>query len=294
MMPIVAGESPFDAIRQTDAQGEYWTARNLMPLLEYRTWQDFDATIQRAMEDCERSGREVDENFRDLPKVSGKRGPKSKDYRLSRYACRLIVMASRTSGDIAAQARTYFSDMVDVAEDTALAEWQERAVRSYLAKGYSLEWAQLRIKDILTRNELTHEWQVRGIKDDEYAILTDQLHMGTFGLSIAEHKARKGFDITRRGKKLVYRDPLPPAMTAAELAINTLAGIAARDLHIHNDSHGYPAISQDVDAAAQFAARTRRDYEATIGPVVSPRNMVREPDGGILSLLPDPDHLDDA
>ncbi len=298
MLPIVPGQSPFEAIRQTDEQGEFWTARQLMPLLEYTRWEDFDGAIDRAREDCERSGREVSEHFevfRRSPKNLAKGGRPLKDYRLSRYACHLIVMASRTSGDVAAQARTYFSDMVDAAEDAALAEWQERAIRSYLAKGYSLEWAQLRIKDILKRNELTHEWQVRGIKDDEYAMLTDQLHMGTFGLSITEHKALKGFAITRRGKKLVYRDPLPPAMTAAELALNTFASIAAREIHVARDSQGYQEISRDVDQAAEIAADARRKLEAATGhPVASARNMVKAPDGGLLALLPDPDHLDEG
>ncbi len=95
MMPIVPGQSPFDAIRQTDAQGEYWTARNLMPLLEYSTWQKFEEVIDRAKEDCENSGRDVGSNFSLLVKKSAGRGRPLTDYRLSRYACRLIVMASR-------------------------------------------------------------------------------------------------------------------------------------------------------------------------------------------------------
>ncbi len=290
MLPIVPGQSPFDAIRQTDERGEYWSARDLMPLLEYSSWQRFEEVIDRAKEDCEKSGRNVDGNFNPFVKKSEGRGRPLADYHLTRYACRLIVMASRTSGDVAAQARTYFSDMVEVAEDTALAEWQERAIRSYLAKGYSLEWAQLRVKDILKRNELTHEWQIRGIKDEEYAILTDQLHMGTFGLSVAEHKALKGFDITRRGKKIVYKGDLPEAMTSTEIVLNLLAKTVALDLHTVRDSQGFQQISGDVRDAGAIAARTRQDIEDATGrPVVSPRNMIREPDGGILSLLPDPD-----
>ena len=104
-----------------------------MPLLEYRKWQDFSDAIDRAKEDCERAGRSIDENFTRLRKVSGSRGPTQQDFRLSLYACRLIVMAARTTGDVAAQARTYFSDMVDAAEDAELAEWQARAVRAFVA-----------------------------------------------------------------------------------------------------------------------------------------------------------------
>ena len=81
--------SPFDSIRHSDERGDYWTARELMPLLEYATWHRFEEAIQRAMTDCAKAGRTVEENFSVSGKVSGKRGPQQKDYRLSRYACRL-------------------------------------------------------------------------------------------------------------------------------------------------------------------------------------------------------------
>ena len=55
--------SPFDSIRHRDERGDYWTARELMPLLEYSAWQKFEEAIQRAMADCARSGREVADNF---------------------------------------------------------------------------------------------------------------------------------------------------------------------------------------------------------------------------------------
>ena len=59
--------SPFDSIRHNDEHGDYWTARELMPLLEYSSWQKFEEAIQRAMTDCARSGREVADNFTTSP-----------------------------------------------------------------------------------------------------------------------------------------------------------------------------------------------------------------------------------
>lgn len=103
---IPAPTSPFEAIRHTDETGDYWTARELMPLLEYSLWHHFEEAIQRAMADCAKAGRDVKENFTPESKVSGKRGPKQKDYRLTRYACRLITMTAQTAGSVAAQART--------------------------------------------------------------------------------------------------------------------------------------------------------------------------------------------
>lgn len=284
---IPAPTSPFEAIRHTDASGDFWTARELMPLLEYSSWQRFEEAVQRAMTDCAKAGREVEENFNPDVKVSGKRGPKQKDYRLTRYACRLITMTAQTTGSVAAQARTYFSDRVDEAEqlldpELAFREWRRRAILSYMAHGYSAEWAERRVDDIAARNALTHEWKVRGIAEKEYPILTDRLHMGAFGLKIADHKALKEFEVTYRGKKPMYKGDLQsPAMTATEPDLNALASTVARELHVSNDSHGFKQISSDVDVAGQIVGDTRRQIEAATGrAVVSPRILLREPDGG--------------
>ncbi len=286
------GQSPFDTIRHEDERGEYWFARELMPLLEYSSWQDFENAIRRAAEDCAKSGRSIQENFEVFmrsPKNSG--GRPSKDYRLTRYACRLIVMAARTSGQTAALARTYFSDKVDEAEllaepDAAILEFRRRAILAFVAEGYSTEWAERRVDDITARNALTHEWVIRGIKQREIPILTNELHMGAFGISIHAHKGIKDFPITYKGKKLVYKGDLPPAMTATELALNALASTVSRELHVTNDSHGFNEISRDVQTAGKIVGHTREEIEKATGrPVVSPRNMLREPDGGLWEQL---------
>src|SRR5262245_54016423 len=95
--------------------------------------------------------------------------------------------------------------------------------------------------------------------------MTDRLHMGAFGLRIAEHKAIKGFEITYRGKKPVYKGDLPPAMTATELALNALASTVARELHASNDSHGFQEISSAVDVAGRIVGDTRHQIEAAKG-----------------------------
>jgi len=200
------------------------------------------------MTDCAKAGRDVQENFNPMVKNSAKSaGRPGKDYRLTRYACRLIAMTAQTSGSVAAQARTYFSDRVDDAEqlldpELTFREWRRRAILSYMAHGYSAEWAERRVDDIAARNALTHEWKIRGIADKEYPILTDRLHMGAFGLKIAEHKELKEFEVTYRGKKPIYKGDLPPAMTATELALNALASTVARELHISNDSYVLPFV----------------------------------------------------
>jgi prophage antirepressor-like protein len=173
--------------------------------------------------------------------------------------------------------------------EAELEEWKERAIRSYMAQGYSLEWATSRVTSIIARNALTGEWSVRGIKEEEYPILTSQLHMGIFGITIEEHKGVKNFPITRKGKKIIHKGDLPPAMTATELALNALGSTVSRDLHITNDSHGFAQISVDVDEAGRIVGNTRREIEKATGrPVVSSRNLINEPDGmGLFAPLED-------
>jgi len=280
--------SPFDVIRHEDEQGEWWSARELMEALQYSTWQRFEEPLKRAMVDCVQSRRDVERNFNNSVKVSGKRGPSQKDYRLTRYACRLVVMASKTPSDIAALARTYFSDKVDEAEDADYAEWRQRAIASYVNAGYSVEWSTRRVDGITIRNDLTHEWFVRGIEGEEFAILTDRMHMDMFGLSTQSHMALKDFPVTYKGKKALYKGDLRPALTAVELAITGLGETVARELHISRDSQGFAEIARDVSDAGQVAADARKRVEQLTGrPVVSPRNMLREPDGGLWQQLPD-------
>jgi hypothetical protein len=199
-------------------------------------------------------------------------------------------MTAQTGGDVAAQARTYFSDRVDEAEqvldpELAYHEWRRRAIVSCIAHGYSAEWAERRVDDIAARNALTHERSVRGIADKEYPILTDRLHMGAFGLKIAEHKSLKDFEVTYRGKKPIYKGELPPAMTATELALNALASTVARELHVSNDSQGFTQIASDVDTAGRIVGDTQRQIESATGrSVVSSQNVLRNPDGGLWEL----------
>ena len=73
---------------------EYWYARELMPLLGYERWENFDKAISRAMDSCETSGIEVSDHFREVTKmISLAKGAKRevKDYMLTRFACYLIA-----------------------------------------------------------------------------------------------------------------------------------------------------------------------------------------------------------
>ena len=174
--------------------------------------------------------------------------------------------------------------------EQALQEWKERAIRSFMAAGKSEHYARVRVDSILVRNALTGEWGVRGIKQEEFPILTNQLHMGMFDISVQQHMGIKGYPVIKRGNREVHQGDLRKGMTPMELTVTMFGENLARSLHIQRDSHGFAEVSRDVDDAASRARVERVAIEQMTGvPVVSSTNMELEQDGGLWGLLPLPD-----
>ena len=103
----------FDSIKHIDEIGnEYWSARELMPLLEYNKWENFHKVIKLAMISCKMSGKDVSEHFPDVRKVL-KVGNNAEmivlDYKLSRYACYLIAQSGDNRKRAISLAKTYFA-----------------------------------------------------------------------------------------------------------------------------------------------------------------------------------------
>ncbi|MDV6274044.1 hypothetical protein R3Q06_11090 [Rhodococcus erythropolis] len=108
-LTLHSGESPFDSIREVRADGtEFWDARKLQPVMGYSRWEDFQTAIERAKLAAENSGLSVEENFRRVAKVSGKRGPTQANYELSRYAAYLTALNGDPSKPESAAAQSYF------------------------------------------------------------------------------------------------------------------------------------------------------------------------------------------
>lgn len=143
----------------------------------------------------------------------------------------------------------------------------DRARQTYLKKGYPEEWVNARMKGIPVRDELTDEWNKRGVTEPkEYAILTDEISLGTFGITTKKHKQFKNIN-----KKQNLRDNMSPL----ELALTTLAEVTTTELHRSNDSYGMTELKTDAFKGGSIASDTRKRIEKEIGkPVITSQNAI--------------------
>lgn len=101
--------SPFDALKRTDGVNEWWSARELMPLMGYSTWQKFMTPLNRAMQTAGNQGVDVQKNFNQSVKVTTTPGPNLADFELSRYAAYLVAMNGDPNMNSVAAAQSYFA-----------------------------------------------------------------------------------------------------------------------------------------------------------------------------------------
>jgi DNA-damage-inducible protein D len=143
----------------------------------------------------------------------------------------------------------------------------ERVKQTYRAKGYDDAWIEERIKNDLLRNELTDEWKERGAQEGvEFAILTNEIHQGTFAVSVQAHKTYK---------LLPTRTNLRDHMTPLELALTSLSEATAITLHRDRESQGFPDLKRDAADAGEAGGEARLVIEKRIGkPVLSPQNFL--------------------
>lgn len=140
----------------------------------------------------------------------------------------------------------------------------DRALETYLKKGYSEEWVHQRLLSIRIRNELTDEWQKRGVqKGREYAILTDEISKAWSGMTTRQYKGYKGL------KKENLRDN----MSDLELVLNMLAEASTTGISQAEKPEGMAENLAVAQRGGRVAGNARKELEREMGrPVISSEN----------------------
>lgn len=157
----------------------------------------------------------------------------------------------------------------------------DRALKTYLKKGYSREWINQRLMSIEVRKELTDEWEDSGISTDkEYAILTDEITKAWSGKTVNQYKSHKGL------KKESLRDN----MTNLEIVLNMLAEATTTEISKKEQPAGFEESLKVAREGGSVAGNARKDIEKRVGKsVVSSRNAKspKELDVTVESLMID-------
>ncbi len=197
-------KSIFESIKHIDENGnEYWLARELQTVLEYAQWRRFDETIIKAKKACEKSKNKVLEHFANVGKIvkAGATTKKIKDYKLSRYACYLIVQNGDSRKETIALGQTYFAVQTRKQELTEkeyfeLSEDERRLYKRNKTKKANFSLQQTAKKAGVRNFDQFHNWGYKGLYNGETAD-----------------------DIAKR-KKLRYREEILDNMSSEELAAN--------------------------------------------------------------------------
>lgn len=141
-----------------------------------------------------------------------------------------------------------------------------RALETYIKKGFSKEWINQRLQSIQVRKELTDTWQDHGIKESrEYAILTNEISKAWSGMTTKEYKTFKGL------KKENLRDN----MSSTELILNMLAETATKDIANSSNPYGLEENKKVARRGGNIAGNARKEIEQETGnSVITSKNSL--------------------
>lgn len=234
----------FEDIKHIDENGiEFWYARELMPILQYSNWQNFEKIIQKAKIACKNSGILVIDHFTDVNKmvqIGSGAYREQIDYKLTRYACYLIAQNGDSRKKVIALAQTYFAvqtrkQEITEKEYSLLTEDEKRFYQRNLTRKGNYSLNQTAKKSGVKNFDKFHNSGYKGLYNGETAD-----------------------DIAKR-KGLRYREDILDNMGSEELADNIFR-IAQTDAKLKRDSvdNEYTAISIHYEVGKEIRDSIKR------------------------------------
>ena len=196
----------FEDIKTLRLDGsEFWSARELAPILNYTQWRNFTKVVDKAMIACQNSGHSIDDDFAEVSKIvkAGATTKKVKDYELSRYACYLIVQNGDPRKEVIALGQTYFAIQTYRQEVADRFNQLDEDNKRLVIRGDIKQWNQMLA-------EAAHNSGV--ITNEEFAIFQNSGYMGLYGgMTVDEIHDKKGLSV---------RDKILDFMGSEELIAN--------------------------------------------------------------------------
>jgi len=189
MVKLEATEyEPFEHIKQLDENGnEYWYARDLQETLSYKKWENFLKVIKRAMLACKNSGGDISNHFPDVRKTIAMPKTAEKtvvDYKLTRYACYLIVQNGDPRKEIIALGQTYFAIQTRRQELAETFNQLDENNKRLVVRGNIKQWNQLLAEAAYNAGVIT---------DEEFAVFQNSGYTGLYGgLTVSDIHRKKG------------------------------------------------------------------------------------------------------
>lgn len=267
-MPTI-GDQSFEQLKQSNNYGaEFWSARNLQPLLGYTQWRRFEDAIKRAITSCEQSGNKPQNHFAGAGKMVGiGSGSERKvdDYQLSRFACYLIAQNGDPRKPEIAYAQKYFAIQARKQElSEQIAADQERLD---LRKQTSEEF-----------KALSGAARQAGVQDKMFGVFHDAGYKGLYG--------GLGGDAIKARKKIPAKEQLLDRMNATELAANQFRMTQARDkLARENTNNQQQAIRTHEEVGKEVRAAIKR-IGGTLPEQIPPAEHIKEVEKRIKNAVP--------
>lgn len=186
----------FEAIKHlSEDGGEFWYARELATVLEYVQWRNFQKVLDRAILACRNSGYAIPDHFAEVSKTIEMPKNASKqvvDYKLSRYACYLIVQNGDPRKEVIALGQTYFAIQTRRQEVADYFNQLDEDNKRLVIRGDIKQWNQMLVEAALNAGVITNE---------EYAVFQNAGYMGLYGgMKVEDIHLKKGL---RKDEKIL-------------------------------------------------------------------------------------------
>jgi DNA-damage-inducible protein D len=267
-IPTIGDQSFEDLKQSNEHDAEYWSARDLQPLLGYSQWRRFEDAVKRAITSCEQSGNNPGHHFAGAgkPILGGKGAVQTvDDYQLSRFACYLIAQNGDPRKPEIANAQKYFAVQARKQElSEQLAADQERLD---LRKQTSEEF-----------KALSGAARQAGVQDKMFGVFHDAGYKGLYG--------GLGGEAIKTKKNIPAKEQLLDRMNATELAANQFRMTQTRDKlareHINNQQQ---AIRTHEEVGKEVRAAIER-IGGTLPEQIPPAEHIKEVEKRIKNAVP--------